>query len=73
MKLRDKIVVSILFGLCAMLLYRAPMWWGVLFSSLAEDLTTAGASADAGGWFRVELGGAVLRLKSLDALFALLH
>ena len=70
MKLRHKILLSVLFGLFAMTLYSAPMWWGVLFSPLTEPLTTAQAaeSATGPGW---ESGGVEIRLKSLDLLFAL--
>jgi len=73
MKLRTKVLISILAGLLAMLLYSAPMWWGVLFSPLAEPLTTASVEGDGGGWFRLEAGGVVLRLKSLDMLYALFN
>lgn len=73
MKLRDKIILSVAVGLVAALLYEMPMWWGVLFSPLAEQLTTAQAAADTGGWFRLDLDGTILRLKSLDVLFALFH
>ncbi len=73
MKLRDKVIISILVGLVVMALYSAPMWWGVLFTPLCEQLTTAQATADAGGWFRLEIDGVVFRLKSLDMLFSLFH
>lgn len=69
MKFQHKLVISILAGFLAMLLYSTPMWWGVLFSPLTHSLTTSEAAEDAGGvcW---ESGGVVLRLKSLDLLFS---
>ena len=72
MKFQHKLMISILAGVLAMLLYSTPMWWGVLFSPLTQPLTTAEASADAGGvcW---ESDGVALRLKSLDLLFSFLH
>ncbi|MBD5150962.1 MAG: hypothetical protein HDT15_06490 [Oscillibacter sp.] len=72
MKLKHKIVISIAAGFLAMLLYSAPMWWGVLFSPLAQPLTTAELTEDAGG-VRWESDGVVLRFKSLDLLFSFLH
>ena len=32
MKTRDKLILSILAGLAAMVLYASPMWWGVVFA-----------------------------------------
>lgn len=49
MKLRNKILISILAGLLATLLYSTPMWWGVLFSPIAQPLTSADLAEDAGG------------------------
>lgn len=72
MKLRDKLLLSALFGLFAMALYSSPMWWGVLFSPVTEQLTTTEAAEDAGG-FGWELDGVTIRLKSLDLLFSLFH
>lgn len=72
MKLKNKIILSIAAGLLAMLLYSAPMWWGVLFSPLSQPLTTAALTEDAGG-VRWESDGLVLRFKSLDLLFSFLH
>lgn len=72
MKLKNKIVISIAAGLLAMLLYSSPMWWGVLFSPLAQPLTTAELTEDTGG-VRWESDGVVLRFKSLDLLFSFLH
>lgn len=72
MKLRNKIVISILAGLLAALLYSTPMWWGVLFSPIAQPLTTVELAEDGGG-VRWESDGVVLRFKSLDLLFSFLH
>lgn len=72
MKFTKKLLLSVMAGLLAMLLYSAPMWWGVLFSPIAQPLTTASLEADNGG-VRWETDGAVLRFKSLDMLFSFLH
>lgn len=72
MKLRKKILISIMAGFLAMLLYSSPMWWGVLFFPLSQPLTTAGLSEDSGG-VRWESNDVVLRFKSLDMLFSFLH
>ena len=71
MKLKHKILISVAAGLLAMLLSSSPMWWGVLFSPLAQPLTTAPLTE--GGGVRWESDGAVLRFKSLDLLFSFLH
>lgn len=72
MKLRNKILISILAGLLATLLYSTPMWWGVLFSPIAQPLTSADLAEDAGGvcW---KADGVMLRFKSLDLLLSFLH
>ena len=70
MKLWNKLVISLIAGLLAMLLYAAPAWWGVLFSPVTHQLTSAPLSEDSGGFWRWEMeDGVVLRLKSLDAIF----
>ena len=72
MKLRNKLLISCAAGLLAMLLYAAPAWWGVVFSPVAQQLTSAPLSEDAGGFWRWEMeDGVVLRLKSLDVIFQL--
>ena len=71
MKLKHKILISVAAGLLAMLLSSSPMWWGVLFSPLAQPLTTAPLTEDCGG-VRWESDAAVLRFKSLDLLFSFL-
>ena len=69
MKLRNKLLISFAAGLLAMLLYAAPAGWGVLFSPVAQQLTSASLAEDTGGFWRWEMeDGVVLRLKSLDAL-----
>ena len=67
MKLRNQLLISVLVGLLAMLLYSGPMWWGVLFSPIAQPLTTSGEAAEESGlvW---ESGEAEVRLKSLELL-----
>lgn len=72
MKFQQKLVLSIVAGFLAMLLYSTPMWWGVLFSPLTQSLTTAEVTEDANGVL-CESDGVVLRLKSLDLLFSFLH
>lgn len=72
MKLKHKLAISIAAGLLAMLLSGVPMWWGVLFSPIAQPLTTASLTEDGGG-VRWESDGVVLRFKSLDLLFSFLH
>ncbi|MDE7010685.1 MAG: hypothetical protein K2O93_05690 [Oscillospiraceae bacterium] len=66
MKTRDKLILSILAGLAAMVLYASPMWWGVVFSPIAQPLTTSEAAEESGlAW---ESGEAEVRLKSLELL-----
>ena len=67
MKTRDTLILSILAGLAAMVLYASPMWWGVVFSPIAQPLTTSGEAAEESGlvW---ESGEAEVRLKSLELL-----
>ena len=72
MKLKNKVILSIMAGLLAMLLYSSPMWWGVLFSPIAQPLTTAELTEDDGG-VRWESDGVVFRFKTLDMLFSYLH
>ena len=72
MKFRNKLLISLIAGLLAMLLYTTPAWWGVLFSSVAQRLTTAPLTEDVGSFWRWELeDGTVIRLKSLDVIFSL--
>ena len=72
MKMRNKLLISVVAGMLAMLLYTTPAWWGVLFSPITRQLTSVSlAEATAGVW-RWEADGVVIRLKSLDMLFSLL-
>lgn len=71
MKFRNKLLLSLCAGFLAMLLYSGPMWWGVLFAPMTQSLTTAEETVDGGVCW--ESDGVVLRLKSLDMLFSLLH
>ena len=72
MKLLHRILISAAVGFFAMLLYSTPMWWGVLFSPIAQPLTTAELTEDDGG-VRWESDGVVFRFKTLDMLFSFLH
>ena len=72
MKTRDKIIISVIIGLVAASLYSTPMWWGVLFSPITQQLTTApltDALAEGICW---QTEGLVLRLRGLDFLMELL-
>ena len=73
MKLRNKLLLSALIGFCAMLLSTTPMWWGVLFSPISQQLTSAPVTEDTSGGVCWEEDGTVLRFKSLDLLFSFLH
>lgn len=73
MKLRNKLLLSALIGFCAMLLSTTPMWWGVLFSPIAQPLTTAEPAEDGGGVRWEAEDGTVLRFKSLDMLRSFLR
>lgn len=66
MKTRDKVIISILIGLIAMSLYSFPMWWGVLFSPITQQLTGAPLTEEIAGGVRWELDGVVLRFRTLD-------
>lgn len=70
MKLRTKIALSVLVGFFAMLLYSSPMWWGVLFSPITQQLTTGELTEEVSGDFQWETGGIVVRFKSLDMLLS---
>ncbi len=70
MKLWKKLTLSVIAGILAMTLYAAPMWWGVLFSPLAQPLTTAPAAESVGNAPSWESGGVTLRIKALDLLFS---
>lgn len=73
MKLRTKLLLSAIVGLLTMVLYSSPLWWGVLFSPIAQQLTTGELTEEVSGGFRWETDGTVVRFKSLDLLFSFLH
>ena len=72
MKMRNKLLISAVAGILAMLLYTTPAWWGVLFSPITRQLTSVSQTEDTNGLWRWEADGVVIRLKSLDMLFSLL-
>ena len=72
MKMRNKLLISVVAGMLAMLLYTTPAWWGVLFSPITRQLTSVSLAEDTDGLWRWEADGEVIRLKSLDMLFSLL-
>ena len=72
MKLKNKVILSIMAGLLAMLLYSSPMWWCDLFSHIAQPQTTAELTEDDGD-VRWESDGVVFRFQTLDMLFSFLH
>ena len=59
-------MISILIGLIAMTFYSFPMWWGVLFSPITQQLTGAPLTDTLTGSVCWELDGVVLRFRSLD-------
>ncbi|MDE6880798.1 MAG: hypothetical protein K2P20_05505 [Oscillospiraceae bacterium] len=73
MKLRTKVLLSVAAGFLAMLLYSAPMWWGVLFSPLTQPLSTAEPTEETSEGLCWESEGVTVRLRSLDLLLSLLH
>lgn len=56
-----------------MALSSTPMWWGVLFSPITRQLTTASVTEEPQGGLRWEVDGDVFRFKSLDLLFSFLQ
>lgn len=72
MKMRNKLLISVVAGVLAMLLYTTPAWWGVLFSPITRQLTSVSLAEDTDGLWCWEADGVVIRLKSLDMLFSLL-
>ena len=73
MKTRDKIIISIIIGAIAMSLHAFPMWWGVLFSPIAQQLTSVPLTAELAEGIHWEMDGVVLRLRSLDLLLGWLR
>lgn len=72
MKTRDKIIISVVIGLVAMSFYSMPMWWGVLFSPITQQLTSEPVTDALTRGFCWQTDGVVLRLKGLDLLMELL-
>ena len=68
MKTRDKIIISIVIGLIAVSFQAFPMWWGVLFSPITQQLTTAPVTEALTQGFCWQTEGFVLRLRGLDLL-----
>lgn len=73
MKAKEKLLLSLLAGLLAVMLTRPTMWWGVLFSPFSSDLICASVTEDAQQGWRWEQDGVVLRFKSLDILLSFLR
>ena len=73
MKTRDKIIISVVVGLVAMSFYSMPMWWGVVFSPIAQQLTTEPVTDALTRGICWQTEGVVLRLKGLDLLMELLE
>lgn len=73
MKTRTKLLLSLMAGLLAMMLSSGPMWWGVLFSPITRQLTTAEITQDAREGVCWEMDGVVLRFRSLDQFLSFLH
>lgn len=76
MKTRYLILLSIAAGLIALSIDAFPMWWGVLFSPITEQLACEPVSEELTTGFFWETDGVIFRLKGLDLLhdfFALLR
>ncbi|MBR2131631.1 MAG: hypothetical protein IJ955_03685 [Oscillospiraceae bacterium] len=73
MKTRDKIILSVIIGLFVMSLEALPMWWGVLFSPITQQLTQVPLTPELTEGLCWEVNGMVLRFRSLDLLMAFLH
>ena len=68
MNTRDKIIISLVIGLIAMSFYSFPMWWGVLFSPITQQLTTTPVTEVLTQGFCWETEGVVFRLRGFDLL-----
>ena len=73
MKTRDKIIISVVAGLLAMMLHAVPMWWGVLFSPISRPLVCESITEETKGGFYWQSDGVILRFRSLDLLLSFLH
>lgn len=73
MKKRDKVLISVIAGLLAMALYSTPLWWGVLFSPITQQLTAQAAEDAPQAGFSWAVDGVEFRFRSLDLLLEFLH
>ena len=73
MNRKQKLLLSLIAGLLAMMLSSPPMWWGVLFSPVADPLVSAVLSEDSDIGWHWEADGIVLRFRSLDILLSFLR
>lgn len=70
---KQKLLLSLVAGVLAVLLTSRPMWWGVLFSPVVQPLYCAQAEENTAQGWRWEAEGVVLRFRSLDLLLAFLR
>lgn len=68
MKTRDKIIISVIIGLIAASFQAFPMWWGVLFSPITQQLTTEPVTQALTEGFCWRADGLIFRLRGLDLL-----
>lgn len=68
MKTRYIVLLSILIGLAAVSFDAFPMWWGVLFAPITEQLSSVPISEELTKGFCWEMDGVVLRLRGLDLI-----
>ncbi len=73
MNRKQRLLLSLIAGLLAMMLSSPPMWWGVLFSPVADPLVSTVLSEDSDIGWRWESDGIVLRFRSLDILLSFLR
>ena len=76
MKTRYLILLSIAAGLIAVSMDAFPMWWGVLFSPITEQLSCEPVNEELTKGFCWQVDDFVFRLKGLDLLhnfFAMLQ
>ena len=72
MKTHYKILISVVIGLIAMLLYSSPMWWGTMFSPIVQKLTSVPITEDLTKGVCMQTEEFVFRFKGLDILMNLL-
>ena len=70
MKNSDRLKLTVLSLLLAFSLQARPLWWGVLFPSITEDLAMSASADDSGLCWRS--GDNILRFRSLDLLIQFL-